>query len=566
MANELKLNILTSIDKVYCKSKGSKLNNALFKNSNKEILFLSNYLGISEMQVIFFSTIFSLNYTSRFIDVGDLINYFGCPPNKILQYSDDLQELYDRRIIKIKDRSSRKRIALAEKEETYVVNQVVIHKILQGEAIPEGLKESETYDDIFSLLEEIYQLSFRRKKEEILTCELFENAQEIVDANTHLPLIEKTKSLNASIDDKYLFLYIVWKYLEGDRRIHVQRTYDEIYDHPRTKFTQVQKFISKENQLIQDHWLELEGAEYSEYAKMNLTDQALDIINESGITLINKNIDHYKNKNIIQAGKIAFHNLFFRDDEMQSLDLLKNTLGEENFKKTQERLEEKALPKGIAVLLYGAPGTGKTESVLQIAKSTHRDIMKVDISASRSMWFGESEKKIKQIFTDYKSVAKKQNVTPILLFNEADAILSKRKNNNNSLVSDTENRIQNILLEEMETFDGILMATTNLANNLDPAFERRFLYKIEFKKPDVFAKSQIWKLKMSHLSDEDCLLLANQFDFSGGQIENIVRKNEIDQILYGSNANLNKLQQYCKEEIIHNQSSKTPIGFFNNYV
>ena len=72
------------------------------------------------------------------------------------------------------------------------------------------------------------------------------------------------------------------------------------------------------------------------------------------------------------------------------------------YKQIQKRLTEKGLPHGIAVLLHGAPGCGKTESVYQIAKVTNRKIYHVDISQTKSCWFGESEKKIQEIFDNYK--------------------------------------------------------------------------------------------------------------------------------------------------------------------
>jgi SpoVK/Ycf46/Vps4 family AAA+-type ATPase len=271
--------------------------------------------------------------------------------------------------------------------------------------------------------------------------------------------------------------------------------------------------------------------------------------------------DKKKKENVIQPQDLPFRELIFSEKEANQLELLKNLLLEENFKKTQERLVQKSLPKGVTALLYGASGTGKTESVLQIAKATNREIMKIDISASRSMWFGESEKIIKQVFKDYKSYAKSQTLAPILFFNEADAIIAKRKEANSSNTSDTENRIQNILLEEIENFEGILIATSNLVNNMDKAFERRFLFKIEFQKPAVLAKIKIWKLKMPHLSNEDCEILATKFDFSGGQIDNIVRKNEINEILYESTVDVITLLEFCKEETLINQFSKKSIGF-----
>src|SRR5690606_22306490 len=117
-----------------------------------------------------------------------------------------------------------------------------------------------------------------------------------------------------------------------------------------------------------------------------------------------------------------------------------------------------------------------------------------------------------------------------------------------------------ILLEEIENFEGILIATTNLANNMDTAFERRFLFKIEFQKPSITAKSEIWKTKMPHLSNEDCELLASTFDFSGGQIDNIVRKNEINDIMHSNKVDIKTLVESCKEETLSSQSARTQTG------
>ncbi len=82
--------------------------------------------------------------------------------------------------------------------------------------------------------------------------------------------------------------------------------------------------------------------------------------------------------------------------------------------------------KGFACLFYGAPGTGKTESVLQIARQTGRDIMQVDIAGMRDKYVGESEKNIKAVFQNYRELCKKSEVMPILFFNEADALINKR--------------------------------------------------------------------------------------------------------------------------------------------
>ena len=238
---------------------------------------------------------------------------------------------------------------------------------------------------------------------------------------------------------------------------------------------------------------------------------------------------------------------------------------EEHFCEIQNRLSEKGLPKGVAVLLYGAPGTGKTETVYQLAKATGRMILHVDISQAKSCWFGESEKKIKKIFTNYSQLCRackkeQDGKIPILLFNEADAIFSKRKDTNSSNVAQTENSMQNIILEEMEKLEGILIATTNLADNLDTAFERRFLFKIKFENPSVEAKRKIWKSKLQFLGENELTAFAENYNLSGGQIDNIVRKVMMDEVLTGMHPNIETLHELCKHEKIgHDYEQK--IGF-----
>ena len=178
----------------------------------------------------------------------------------------------------------------------------------------------------------------------------------------------------------------------------------------------------------------------------------------------------------------------------------------------------------------------------------------------RTKWYGETEKLVKKVFTDYKDFVAQSAKTPILLFNEADAILSVRSElgADSTSVTKTENAIQNILLQEMETFDGILIATTNLTNNLDAAFERRFLYKIKFEKPDLEAKSAIWCSLMPGLTKDDALILASEFDFSGGEISNIARKCFINELLFKQTTTLEQIKATCSQEKL---TKRVKIGF-----
>jgi SpoVK/Ycf46/Vps4 family AAA+-type ATPase len=187
--------------------------------------------------------------------------------------------------------------------------------------------------------------------------------------------------------------------------------------------------------------------------------------------------------------------------------------------------------------------------------------MVVDVPRIKSKWVGESEKNVKALFDRYSEQVKKSKQTPILLFNEADAIIGIRKNGAENAVDKMENSLQNIILQEMETLDGIMIATTNLQQNMDKAFERRFLYKIKFDKPTEEARASIWRSMIPELSDLDVHTLASKYDFSGGQIENIARHYAIDNILHGQSEDvLSMLICHCDNERL-DEKDKRKIGF-----
>jgi len=271
-------------------------------------------------------------------------------------------------------------------------------------------------------------------------------------------------------------------------------------------------------------------------------------------------------ENVKKEGNILGENinnkpLFYNNKINSRINELTELLKEENFSNIQKCLTENGMRTGFACLFSGPPGTGKTETAYQIARETKRDIMVVDISDTKSMWFGESEKKIKALFNRYKGAVKQKGLTPILLFNEADAVLGKRRElSENKRGSDqTENAIQNIILQEIESFNGILIATTNMVKNFDKAFERRFLYKIEFENSDIEAKKSIWKSHIKTLCDPEAEQLAKNFDFSEGQIENIARKSTVSYILKGTTPDFSVLETFCKEEQF--EKCENRIGF-----
>jgi len=198
----------------------------------------------------------------------------------------------------------------------------------------------------------------------------------------------------------------------------------------------------------------------------------------------------------------------------------------QNDAKVSQKLKKWGINEHVAVgkklLFYGPPGTGKTFSALSLAKSLDKEILSFDCSKIISKWVGKSEKNVRKIFDSYKEICKKTNSKPILLLNEADQFLSSRIADADSGAEKSHNQMQNIFLEQIERFEGFLIATTNFLGNLDTAFARRFDYKVEFKKPNLEERLALWRKFLpknaEFESGFDIAKLA-KYELTGAQIE-----------------------------------------------
>ncbi len=441
---------------------------------------------------------------------------------------------------------------LKDKDELHLDEKGI--RLLFGEAASAFIN-SNVCADRYAFIDEIEELvdEFPRHPSTNEFEKLYECVEKTENNNGHLSAIAEIRKLLSDRTHRLIY-YLVCKSMVDHSFYRV----DELGDiFPKREELNTKRKLKDERHHLQKVGLvELSSAGIFNDATIVLTDKGKELFLEEDLDLFEEKVS---DKDLIACDKIVEKNLFFEPSLERQLSTLRDSLQESNYSSLYKRLEENKLPVGVAVLLYGLPGTGKTESVMQIARATGRSIMHVDISATKTCWFGESEKLIKAVFENYRRLCRKSKLKPILLFNEADAVFSKRKDSNSSDVAQTENAIQNIILEEMEKLDGILIATTNLADNLDKAFERRFLFKIRFDKPTVESKAHIWKDKLPQLSEVDAMRLASSYDFSGGEIDNIVRKATMDEVISGNSPSMDRLITLCSEEKIGKNVKK--IGF-----
>ncbi len=218
------------------------------------------------------------------------------------------------------------------------------------------------------------------------------------------------------------------------------------------------------------------------------------------------------------------------------------------------------------IIFYGFAGTGKTLTALAFAKTLKRQVLSFDCSKILSMYVGESEKNVRAIFDKYYELRDKSKSEPILLLNEADQFLSSRTTSNASGSEKMHNQMQNIFLEQIERFDGILIATTNLLESLDKAFSRRFNYKIEFKKPNYEQRVELWKKILPvnlPLSKDFNLEELAKYELTGGQIEMVIKNTAFkiaveDAPLFKNSS----FEEQISKELKGNFDSENKVGFF----
>ena len=550
-----KFDVLNSISVLTKKLAKSKLKIKRTQEFTKAEEHLNAYFGTTSGGTWMLCAMISYYFDNSgdVCNFNNLADFFDCPVMSIMSYKKDVENLLAKKYIR--------NIRTAIDDEIGLQNQFEISKellkaVLHNEIIV--LTKNEANErNLMNMIKKIG--------------EIVESSQDIFEKKEQIQYLEAKyadekfvkdiKSLISNDTCARMFFYDACNDFLSGHGTGLNSTLDDAY-YPFGKFCIAETFLNETHVLLKNDLLEFT-------TKGTLTDSQLEITQKAKEMLLGENVKLFTKMaagtNIIQPDKIVAKELFYSPENQSEIDRLTSSLQEENLKSIQERLSEKGLPKGIAVLLYGAPGTGKTESVYQIAKTTGRRILHVDISSVKSCWFGDSEKNVKKIFTDYKNLCKackneKDAKMPILLFNEADGILSKRKDVSSGNVAQTENAIQNIILEEMEKLEGIMIATTNLADNLDAAFERRFLFKIKFENPSVDAKKKIWKSKLNWLSENELSAFAQNYDLSGGQIDNIVRKITMDEVLTGNRPNFEELSNLCKNEKLG--STEKRIGFF----
>lgn len=538
-------NVLEAFEHIVELAQDTNLSTDYFDNASAYIRYASRKLALSPMQTVLLA-LFVDRSENNSILISEIASYVGCRTTKILRLSSEIDVLENKYYL----RASRSRDRLS-----YRVPSDVLKSLKHNQPYTytvEPITGLQAFFDRFNDL--MREMDDDETTHDVLLQQTEEYLSEIKD--THFA--RSLKRFKLSNEDRLLFIFMAHLFVENnDDRIGFGDI-DNLYDNNKIPYWCKSELRGHTSELFdynlienvnEDGMARSDCFKLTEYAKSDLLPE------------LNLNIKSKSDHNLIKSDSFPEKKLVYNPSERNQVAELSSILSADRFCEIQSRLRNAGMRTGFCSLFYGSPGTGKTETVYQIARATGRDILRVDVDKIKSCWVGESEQNMKKLFDSYHNICKDSLLAPILLFNEADAILGVRMEGATHAVDKMENSIQNIILQEMESLDGIMIATTNLTNNLDKAFERRFLYKIQFNRPTADARTQIWRAMLPSLSESDAGMLASQFDLSGGEIENIVRKYTVNAILSGRNAiDLVSVIELCRNERISNQS-RTKIGF-----
>ena len=515
------------------------------------------FFQCNDLQAVVLSLLLNAHYQNEEISVSMLIRHLQLKPSSSLKINKALAPFVEKGWLKPNEDLSCQPMA------TYTFNKRFLKCTTAFDW--KRLEMSKPRTD-FEILEQFGGFLGERKERLIGYQAFIKKCDELVQSHRHLSLPKFILDTGMNGKEKAIFLKFCLQYYQGQETLELSEIIRQIGPSREEQFHFRQtwkagKGIFFEKGLVEEYT----EAGFFSYTGFRLSKTAMRVLNKELVTdssWINNGL--FK---IESPETIAYVELFHELETRNTIEKITSLITPERFIKFQQEMQKNGMSAGVSVLLYGKPGTGKTETVLQLAKASKRKLLFVDSSTIRSKWVGETEKNIRQLFQSYKEACQKLDSVPILLFNEADAIFGKR-GEVSERVQQMENTLQNILLEELEKFEGILIATTNLNGNFDPAYDRRILYKVKFEEPSFEIVQQIWKSKLAELNQVHIAKLSGKYPLTGAQLENIRKKILVDRLIDPEiNLTESYLEMLCRNELAmknENMLQRNTIGFIQS--
>jgi hypothetical protein len=505
--------ILDATHIVYTKAANSGFLPSKVKSIGKELKVIMDFFAIDQTKAMVISMVIQESFIEGDVEIKRLAQYFGITPRQAYIVYECIEGLFQIGYIQKEERgfqTKKKKISLMGS---------VMEAVLKNDNTK---LKPKTIADMASILSEFAKLQLLCKRGNLSTTQYIRQVERLCNNSAHIPAVQYLLSLQLPSEELVMFFYVANLTFQGRDLVEVNDVIREVTSDVAEYYEWCAKFRTQNTQLFKENLVELSFFELGLDTDISLTQIARERI-FSNVDNLLKNYFKPSLSKLVTPSSIAPVELIYDASTVSRMEMLTKAVDDGNYNQLCTKLKERNLRGGLTILLHGYPGTGKTETVYQLARKSDRVILRLEISTIKNMWVGESEKNIKKVFQEYKQAKRVYDKHPILLFNEADAIFGKRRNVD-SAVDQMENSLQNILLQELEEFDGILIATTNLTQNLDQAFERRFLYKVHFDIPSVESRYKLLSTAFNGINSVELYSIANAYSITGSMIENLKRK------------------------------------------
>jgi AAA+ superfamily predicted ATPase len=450
-------------------------------------------------------------------------------------------------------------------ESVYLIDFAVPEKVEKSISNNNTPKFNKPQINLISFAEKLESILFSYRKNERELIVVKRGLHKLEKNFGQLPVCSFSVKAKFSLEEKIVYYLIITSILKGEKALCLEGVCQHYFGNYIFHLNLKKAILSRGNKLANENWIKIEHNKYAGDLEISTSKEFIDLVMGEDKDWIKdsmpREVIEESNQSVLvrDPANIQHQDLFYNDNVQSEINMISDVLSDRRYRTFIDIMEqEKQLP-ALTILLSGPPGTGKTETALQWAKASGRLIYTVDFSELINKYVGDSEKAIKKMFTQYKESMKKEPLCPILFFNEADAIISKRVSIQRSL-DQFNNTVQNILLDELENFSGILIATSNHLMNMDEAFMRRFLYKIELSNPLPMARLQILKSRFPFLKEMDIVKL-NDIPFTGAQINNVLRKRVVHKLQFGKEINADIIREWLLNDISMTPQKMSTMGF-----
>lgn len=362
--------ILESFEYIVELAEDSNLDNDFFEKAAKHIKYASRKLKLTTMQVVLLAMFVDRSEDSR-IMISDIAKYAGCRTTKILRLSDDIDTLESQRYL----RASRSRNSLS-----YRVPGAVLKSLRKNQPY---IYEEDPVLDTQTFFDRFDRLMNEKDDDELTHDSLKELTMDMLDEIKETIFATELRRCGFGDEDTLLFIFMAHLFVENNDDNIGFHDIDDLFDNNEIPSWVKRKFRTRESELFEKGLIENvneDGMASSDAFK--LTEKAKEhFLCELSINKIGRS-----DRSLIKAETLAKKDLIYNETERGQITELSSILSENRFNEVQKRLRSAGMRPGFCCIFYGAPGTGKTETVYQLARCTGRDIMRVEVDKIKSCW------------------------------------------------------------------------------------------------------------------------------------------------------------------------------------